>query len=165
MAVDVPNTFTGGTRIIASDVNDNFSEIESKALDKTGDTMSGQLSMADNVVSRPELKDYAETVVAHGNMGATETFDCEGGNTHTGTLDSNVTFTLSNPPATGKLGTITMILTADGTSRTITWPGSVVWPGGVAPTMTATNGKRDIITLITTNAGTTWFGIVVGQNF
>jgi hypothetical protein len=41
----------------------------------------------------------------------------------------------------------------------------VVWPGGVAPTLTTTNAKRDILTFFTNDGGTTWFGIVTGQNY
>jgi len=75
------------------------------------------------------------------------------------------TFTIANPPASGEHAAVTFVFTADGTVRAITWPSGTVWPAGVAPTMTGTNGKRDIITLVTFDAGTTWFGMIVGQNY
>lgn len=34
-----------------------------------------------------------------------------------------------------------------------------------APTLTVTSGKRDILTFVTNDGGTTWFGFVGGQNF
>ena len=59
----------------------------------------------------------------------------------------------------------TIFFTADGTQRSITWPASVKWAGNTAPTMTATSGKVDIVTFVTNNGGTTWYGFVGGQNF
>lgn len=82
-------------------------------------------------------------------------------------LDANVTtFTVSNTPAdSNTLVGFTLILTADGTARTITWPASIKWAGGTAPTLTSTNLKKDVLSFITTAAGTTWLGFVGGQNF
>jgi hypothetical protein len=51
-----------------------------------------------------------------------------------------------------------------GTAYTITWPASVKWPSGTAPTLTSTNLKSDIIILTTVDGGTTWFAMVGGQN-
>jgi len=59
---------------------------------------------------------------------------------------------------------MTLIITQGGT-RTITWPGAVKWPGGVAPTLTATAAKVDILTLVTDDGGTNWYGLVAGQNY
>lgn len=81
-------------------------------------------------------------------------------------LNANIsTLTLSNAPASGKLGAFTVAFQADGTLRTITWPASVKWPGGAAPTMTSTNGKIDVITLITVDGCTSYLGFVAGQSF
>lgn len=120
----------------------------------------------DQLVTKPELKDYAETVVT-ANTSTAYTIDLENGNVFDLTLTGNCTFTFSNPPASGKAGTITMILTQDGTgSRTATWPASVDWPGGTAPTLTttATTGV-DVLTFLTVDGGTTWRGFVSGQDF
>src|SRR5262245_50769491 len=80
-------------------------------------------------------------------------------------LGANITtFTVSNVP-TNVAAAVTVTFTADGTLRTITWPTGTVWGAGIAPTMTSTNNKRDIITLYTTNGGSVWFGFINGQNF
>ena len=39
----------------------------------------------------------------------------------------------------------------------ITWPGSVVWPSGTAPSFTTTAGTVSIVTLFTIDGGTTWY--------
>ena len=74
------------------------------------------------------------------------------------------TFTISNATAS-KAQSFTMFLTANGTGYTQAWGASVKWPGGTAPTLTTTNTKTDIITFVTNNGGTTWYGFVGGQNF
>ena len=119
--------------------------------------------MGDNEVVRPKIKDYGETVSAHGNTSTAETVDLENGNVHTATLDANCTFTFSNPPASGTAGSFTLILTQDGTgSRTATWPGSVDWAGATAPTLSTGANDVDVLTFLTTDGGTTWLGFAAG---
>lgn len=77
------------------------------------------------------------------------------------TQDTNITtLAFSNVPAAGLAATLTIkrVKDATGTARAITWPASVKWPGGVAPTLSSTSGAIDIITLLTEDGGTTWFG-------
>ena len=77
------------------------------------------------------------------------------------TLTANTTLTLPTATA-GVQGTL--LLTQDATgSRTVTWPSTVRWAGGTAPTMTAAAGKTDVITFLA--VGTYWLGFVGGQNF
>lgn len=93
------------------------------------------------------------------------TLDLNVSNIFSVSLNANITtLTISNSPASGIVGSFTLILTADGTARTITWPGSVKWPGGTAPTLTSTNNKKDIFTFITEDAGTSWYGFIGAQN-
>ena len=69
------------------------------------------------------------------------------------TLTASTTFTFSNHV----VGTYILKLTQGGTgSYTVTWPASVKWSGGTAPTLTTTVGKTDIVTLF--HDGTTFFG-------
>lgn len=125
----------------------------------------GALAMQDNVISRPELKDYAETSTS-ANSGTSLSFSLENGNVFQVLMTGNCTFTFNNPPADGKAGSFTVLLKQDGTgSRTATWPAAVKWAGGTAPTLTTTANKTDILTFITRNAGTDWYGFVGGKSF
>lgn len=91
--------------------------------------------------------------------------DCDLGNVFTLTLTENIiTLNITNIPASGKAIGITLILEADGTQRTITWPASFLWSGGTAPTITATNTKKDVIVFMTYDNGTTFLAFVAGQN-
>lgn len=129
-----------------------------------GDASADTVTITGTVVGAP-LKTYTETKTAPTISASALTLDCSLGTYFAVALNSNCTITISNAPASGRALGITVVFTADGSLRTITWPGSVVWAGGSAPTMTSTNNKRDIITLITYDAGTTWFGVIVGQSF
>jgi hypothetical protein len=73
------------------------------------------------------------------------------------------TFTISNPPAGSSA--LTLIFTADGTPRSVTWGTAVTWSGGTAPTLTSTANKRDVFTFLTLNGGTNWLGFTGGQNY
>jgi len=56
----------------------------------------------------------------------------------------NDTFTFTAPANKGRM---TLVLKQDGVgSRTATWPGTVLWPGGVAPTLSTGAADVDIIT-------------------
>ena len=126
-----------------------------------GLTVSGAIAVADNEVSRPRLTDYAETVNAIGSIGGgTQDIDLTLGNVVSGTVDtSTTTFTFSNPPATGKSGSFTLLLT-NGGSQTVNWPAAVDWAGGTAPTLTAAG--VDVLTFTTVDAGTIWYGFAAG---
>jgi len=128
-------------------------------------TATGAINMTDYEFSRAKLKDYSETRV-QANTGTTYTIDLEDGNVHELTLTGNVTYTFSNPPATGISGSFTLIQKQDGTgSRTVTWPASVDWAGGTAPTVTATASGVDVFAFITVDGGASWLGFTAGQAF
>lgn len=79
---------------------------------------------------------------------------------------SVTTLTISNTPATASMSqNFTLILTADGTARTITWPASVKWANNDPPALTSANAKKDILSFVSTDAGTTWYGFIGGLNF
>jgi hypothetical protein len=132
----------------------------------SGGTMTGDIAMADNLVTRPVLKDIGETVSTNATSGAAATIDLANGNIHDLTLTANCTLTFSNPPASGTSGTFTLFLNQDATgSRTVTWPASVKWAGGTAPTLTTTASRSDILVFTTIDAGTIWYGAVSGQDY
>ena len=83
-------------------------------------------------------------------------------NAHDITLTANCTLTLPSL-VSGFANAITLILRQDGTgSRTVTWPGSVSWIAGTAPTLKTAPSAVDVVTLFTVDGGTTWGGIAVG---
>ena len=133
----------------------------------TTDNSSTPVNLYDNELRRAEMKDYSETVQAVSSSSGAATIDFESGNVITTTLTENITtLTLSNPPSTGNAGSATVIITQGGSGAyTITWPASVKWAGGSAPTLSTGVGDIDIIGLLTTDGGTTYYGFNGGINF
>lgn len=127
----------------------------------TGTVTTAAIAMADNLLTRSVLQDYAVEGSAVGNTGASRTLDLTVANFFSATLDQACTFTFSNPPASGDFGTFVLELT-NGGAFTITWPASVDWPNGSAPSLTVSG--KDQLVFTTRDAGTTWFGFVAGQD-
>lgn len=80
--------------------------------------------------------------------------NCSLGNFFTKTIAANSTFTFSNPPSTRAFA-FTLELTH--TSGTVTWPTTVRWGGGTAPTLTTS--RVHLFTFVTDDAGTNWRGV------
>lgn len=121
----------------------------------------GTLNATDEILQRPVLKDYGESVNAIGGTGGgTQDIDLTLGNVVTATVDTSAnTFTFSNPSASGTACSFTLILT-NGGSQTVNWPASVDWAGGTAPTLTAAG--VDVLTFVTVDGGTIWYGFAAG---
>ena len=91
------------------------------------------------------------------------------------TANDNVNqFTITNPP--GEASSFTIKIAQDSTGGRVvdiddfrTSGGSLIpvyWPGGgVLPIVTPTASRSDIYTFKTFDGGSTWYGVVVGQNF
>lgn len=129
-------------------------------------SFTGAQNLQDNELTRAKLRDYSESVSSPTISSGTLTLNLETSNIFTVALNAAITtLTISNPPASGSGGSFTLIFTADGTARAVTWPSSIKWASGTAPTITSTSGKVDSFAFFTSDGGTTWQGYVGGQNF
>jgi hypothetical protein len=95
--------------------------------------------------------------------GTSTTIDLATATNFTHTLTGATTYTFSNPATTGNATAFTLKVIQDSTARTITWPASVDWAGGTAPTLTATSGGVDVFVFYTIDGGTTYYGFTAGQ--
>ena len=153
---------------------------------------TGDHDWADQELQRPLLTDYAEALDSPA-AAATVDLDLELGNVFDVTRDQNTTFTFSNPPVrdsgdrltledgsgillleTGDAlllefrvaGSFTLVLRQDGTGGwTTTWPASVAWEAGLPPTLSTDPNLVDMLSFLTVDGGTTWFGFMGGVNF
>ena len=98
---------------------------------------------------------YKQTAEAVGALA----IDLSTGNYFTKTINGNSTFTFTNPPASGTVGSFTLELTH--TSGTVTWPASVKWPADTAPTLTA--GKTHLFVFVTDDGGTRYRGAALAD--
>ena len=135
------------------------STLTSMTLD--GATLSGAVDGGAQVISNPVVKDYGETVnIIGATGGGTQDIDITAGNVVTATVDTSAnTFTFSNPSVTGVSCSFTLILT-NGGSQTVNWPATVDWAAATAPTLTASG--VDVLTFMTVDAGTIWYGFAGG---
>jgi hypothetical protein len=229
--ISIPNTFNPGDTIYSSQVNANFTALGSDSLNRTGGTITGNITVSNGITidgidlsayldqsvkvaatptfagltisgtgassldiggglnagtgnvaiisatgkipaysstyfTSTKLTNYSETKAAPSISSNTLTLDLSTASHFVVALNANITtLTISNAPTSGDAGSFVLVFTADGSARTVTWPASVKWPAGVAPTLTSTNNKKDFFTFVTYDAGTTWYGFVGGQNF
>ena len=80
--------------------------------------------------------------------------DLSTGNYFTKTISANSTFTFSNPPSSGTVGSFVLELTHS--SGTVSWPSSVKFPADTAPTLTT--GKTHLFFFVTDDGGTRYRG-------
>ena len=126
-----------------------------------GATLSGAVDGGAQAISNPVVKDYGETVnIIGATGGGTQDIDITAGNVVTATVDTSAnTFTFSNPSVSGVSCSFTLILT-NGGSQTVNWPATVDWAAATAPTLTAAG--VDVLTFMTVDAGTIWYGFAGG---
>jgi hypothetical protein len=121
--------------------------------------IGGATNLQDNNLQRPTLLDYCIKGSALGTVGTLATVDMTAANFFSATLGSATTFAFTNPCASGDFGGFVMELT-NGGSATVTWPASVDFVGGTAPTLTAAGVDQLVFT--TRDNGTTYLGFVAG---
>lgn len=104
---------------------------------------------------------YSSPTISTGQL----TLDLNNGNVFNVSLNAAITImTISNIPTSSFVANFSLIFTADGTARAVAWNTAIKWPAGTPPTLTSTNGKRDVFSFITLDGGTNWYGFVGGQN-
>jgi hypothetical protein len=116
---------------------------------------------ANGVVSFDNGTTEESTVVSSSSNAAT--INLRDGNVFTHTLSENVTYTFSNPAASGRASAFILKVVQDSSARTITWPGTVDWAAATAPTITATNAGVDVFAFITVDGGSNYYGFTLGQ--
>ncbi|MGB1223917.1 MAG: hypothetical protein ACPHCN_07215 [Mycobacterium sp.] len=115
---------------------------------------SGNIDMAGGRVDDAVMKDVAYTVNALGSSSGATAIDLEDGNMVTATVGGTITFSFSNAPAGGGF----LLFLTNGGSAAVTWPASVDWEGGTAPSLTTAG--VDLLVFLTADSGTTWHGVV-----
>lgn len=99
-----------------------------------------------------------EALATDATVSGAKTIDLADGNVHQLTLTGNATLTFTG--ATNAKGcSFVLILLQDGVGgRTVTWPGSVQWPSGLAPVLATAGGGVDIISFLSSDGGSNWYG-------
>ncbi len=134
-------------------------------------TFTGDQTLAGNKLIEANLQKVTEVCAAPAISSGTLTLDLANGVSKVALNAAITTLAVTNNVASStKCQAHTAEFTADGTPRAITWPAGngtstllFKWPGGTAPTMTSTNGKRDVFLFKSVDTFL-WDAFIVGQN-
>lgn len=122
-------------------------------------TAGANVNLANNSLINSKFNRYTEAVTTNTAVTAAYAIDLSTANIFDLTLTANVTFTVSNPPASGTAQGATIILRQDATgSRTVTFPASFKWTDGVNANSAVSTGanKIDVFTIVTVDGGTVY---------
>lgn len=108
-------------------------------------TTSAELAFVHGVTSsiQTQLNALGSSEFNAGNSGSSLTINYANGAAQLVTMTGSSTFTFSNG-ITGGAYVLRLVQGGSG-SYTVTWPASVVWPGGSPPTLSTTVGEVDLI--------------------
>ena len=164
-AVDTKLIFDGNAQDFYVGLDDSADDLLIGVGSTVGTTPAISIDENQDVVANQEFRavSYNETYVAPTSSSNATTIACESGNYFKHTLTENTTFTFSNPPSSGTGFSFILHLIQDSSARTVTWPGSVDWAGGSAPTISTGNGDDDFFVFATSDGGTIWYGFTAGQ--
>lgn len=126
------------------------SAVASAALPKGGGVMTGRLDSLVATMAR----------VDKGSVSGAQSLDLAVAQYFTIAPTAGVVLTFANTPTS--VGATAMIIRSTNGGTRFTWPASVKWPSGTAPTLTVAG--VDLIVLITDDDGTTWRGVVVARD-
>jgi hypothetical protein len=88
--------------------------------------------------------------------------DLSTGNYFSDAPSSNVTYSFTNPIASGSVSAFILKVTPSALIS-LTWPASVVWSNGSAPNTTG-SGEVDVFVFYTQDGGTTYYGFQAGDD-
>ena len=119
-------------------------------------SLGGTSSTIGNIaIANVTITNYVETLQAVGTVGASATLALTTGTFLTATLTASTPCTFTMPSAVGGKSFILKLIQASSGMTTATFT-SVKWPGGTAPTITATASAVDILSFV--SDGTNWYG-------
>lgn len=162
--IHISPTFTSLTGSFRG-IDLNFNHANAKGIYQSGSSTTNNLvgkTMLGSTDAPAEILDVTGNVKITGQIAtlkfsltdaATVAIDWNNSNMQSVTLGGNRTFTFANPKSGS---TYVLLIKQDATgTRTVTWP-TVLWAGGVAPTLTVVANKTDIITIF--YDGTSYYG-------
>lgn len=163
----LPDTDGSANQVLKTDGTGDLDWVDQpEVVDDTTPQLGGNLDLNSNnitgtgdITPTGDIKPttYQETVGTE----SSGTLDLSTGNVFSHAPSANTTYVFSNPPSTGTAFGFTLKVSPSATI-TQTWPASVDWAGGSAPTATA-SGETDVFAFYTQDGGTTYYGFQAGD--
>jgi hypothetical protein len=174
----VANGGTGATSLTANNVilGNGTSAVQVVAPGTTGNVLTSNgttwsstapaVTLTNAVtLANKQWQAYTETVVTVGTVSAsTYNIDLSLANIFDITLGNNVTFTFTNPPASGISRNVTVILRQDATGSRLATFTNANYTDGVDPVLSTGANNIDVLTFFTLNGGSFWFGTFAMAN-
>lgn len=162
VSVSGTSTFRGASTFTSAVTFNTSVSINNSLLVAGQTTLRGAVDVSatttfyDKEVVRPLFKDYALVNNALASVSASVSIDLTLGNYISAYVAGSTSFLFVNPPASPAAGGFILELT-NGGAHTVVWPSTVNWSGGIVPVLTS--GGVDILTFLTDNGGTDWYGV------
>lgn len=116
------------------------------------------INVSNSIISNVAITNYTESVVNIGTVTSSSTLSLSNGTVLTATLTASTTCTFTMPTAVaGKSFTLLLKQAAVTGSGAATFTG-VKWIDSIAPVITTTAGRMDILNFI--SDGTNWYGTI-----
>jgi hypothetical protein len=151
-----------GTGVASFLATPSSANLASALTDETG-SGSAVFGTAPTLVT-PYFQSYEEKVVTATVSTSTYNIDLSLGNIFSFTISTNVTFTFTNPPVSGRSKPATIILQQDVTGSRLATFTSAKYTDGTAPILSTGANQIDILTFFTVNNGTSYFGTFAMAN-
>lgn len=135
--------------------------VEGVALNPDGSIETTHVQNSGNL----ENKSYIEYFKQIADSGTSLTLDVSQANVFDVTLTADCSIDLTGA-TTGDCYSVTIRLNQDSTGgRAVTWPASVQWDSGSAPSLTTAAGTLSIVSFQSVDGGETWQGFLGGDDF
>ena len=149
ISVSDGSTTTKGVVQLSSATNST-----STTLAATASAVKSAYDLANNAMPKTGGK-FTKAVFENTVAMTNNTVTVSNGAVFTKTITAATTFTFTGVTS-GAAATFSLVLT-NGGAYTITWPSSVKWSNGSAPTLTSSG--KDVLTFLSEDGGTTWYGV------
>ena len=139
------------------------SAIQTQLDAKIGANYTGDIDITGEIIA----DSYNETFATISSSSGSAAINCEAGNVFSLTLTENIsTFNWNNPPTSGVAYGFALKVIQDSSASgyTISWPSTIDWPGGTAPTLTSTASAVDQFVFYTHDGGSNWYGFTAGKD-
>ncbi len=152
--------FVGQMQIVGDSYPFEFFQWDGQAwIDAKFITATSAELLENKIIINPVVRNYGESVVELGSSGAVETIVLTSGTFQIITLTANCAFTMPAITPESKSFVLKVLTGAGGFAATFI---GVKWSGSIAPTITPTAGRYDLLSFI--SDGTAWSGSAI-QNF
>ena len=162
-------THTTGQYVGSLSVNSPITKSGGAGPENATPTLSLDMTADFNFQSEVKAKSYVDVHASVSYTSSTNDFslDVSTANSFKVTLTQDSDIIFANVPTSATetmIWTLTIQQVASGAAKSVVYPTTVHWPGGLKPTLSATNGAIDQFVFMKTGSFSNIYGFTVGQD-